>query len=470
MPHFTIWYCGHCGFGPHQFAIDIHCVVCQRRRDAYAQCSYAKGSVQGGHTSDTASPKEASEKPRPGATEDYQTDYAQDTPSPSSHSVSNPQVEDFFDLEAAALYQDTLDRGPYDYLPSKLPYEISLVSLQSTEYDDDKDGNESEVSESPSDISKTDMKCVIKDFVNVVLESLKERRPSRHTSEPVLQQVSATLLRKLQRYAEKVNEKTPQTVQFRRRRNAIRVILQFRAEIARKLITAMTMSAREIHSSASHHGINDGAEDSDQGGSNYRKIWWRGSVQNYSDATNLLGEEGEGEEKFLPTSVAFRQELQTLALREYKTVRQHLIDCKEFKKLCIEFAQVVQHYCTDMMQLIREHLSYNLPPSNGIVQKRFETKWQLGAFIASYGTQFVDIRRTLTIAGNACNAQLTTVGSYLQRSWPQNPEFLVHKLQSLVLGDSCPRKGDGGLLLVVCFETYAESAPQLKRMTICQDR
>jgi hypothetical protein len=313
----------------------------------------------------------------------------------------------------------------------------------------DIDGNESVVSELASDVLSSNIRGIVGNFVSVILDSIKYQRASAFISETTFKQVSTTLAKALRAYATKVAQDTPKTVHFRGRREVTKVISKFAFDIAREIAITRIPFDSDNHANTDVESDDPSHEAVDETDLIDRIFAWRRTVDTTLH-TNAIqsSKENHGEE------TEEELELTSVDLREYRTIQQHLIGRVEFGSLCHEVERTMQHYCSDMMRSIQSNISGNMSAPIGSTTNdteirrhrlRFEAKCELRAFIESYGSEFVDLRHTLCITGNAYDAQLTSVGCYLNQVWPQDSECLIDKLQQAIL-ESFDPKENGTLL------------------------
>ena len=115
------------------------------------------------------------------------------------------------------------------------------------------------------------------------------------------------------------------------------------------------------------------------------------------------------------------------------------MDCREFVDLCSHFKATYRKYCYDAMATVNQCVSTNTSPSSlkipGVTNK---VHWNVSQFINTYGEELRDLRSCLATTGDSTDAQLTTIGSYFEQTWPRYPHTLLSTLNSILFGTPVP--------------------------------
>lgn len=307
---------------------------------------------------------------------------------------------------------------------------------------------ESVVSALPAGVSPEEKKRIVKDFAQAIAEKFRNQQ-LRFLESPVPQRRAIQVFEsKLRRYSKVLIEGTPQTVEFTRRRNAVKTVFWHRAEIVDDFVRITfpiheqeTQQQRTVWTNATIQVFEERVDTVDFGedcGSNTNEFWPVPADMPHNRATEKLddGTETHPDMEFEPAG----DDRDPAITRDYEMIRDYLTTHDGFGVLKSELEKVARHYYIDTMKSIQTSILAILEPSTTCFKAKFQAKWDIREFIQEqYGSEPQDIRQFLAITGNCHDAQMTTVGCYFEQTWPANPSALIGELQRAILG-SCNDK------------------------------
>ena len=125
-----------------------------------------------------------------------------------------------------------------------------------------------------------------------------------------------------------------------------------------------------------------------------------------------------------------------------KNFFRRLFGFQEFTELCYCFRRTYRKYCFDALEAFDTRVSSNVRASFLDRPVSFRVDWKIHQFVDSYGEELQDLKQCLVITGDPVNAQMTTIGSYLEQTWPHNPDSIISELNYELFGTH-PAEGSG---------------------------
>ena len=254
---------------------------------------------------------------------------------------------------------------------------------------------------------------------------------------------------KLKQYAKAVTADTPQSNEFRRRRNAAKAIFWHRGAIVNELFKSMSERPHQQENESRIGNWND--EKTSEFKMDRIRDWQSEfpaqfdandrdhTANNYDPAHPNPTDELEDMETFEVMKMESEENTSVPPVpQDYETIRSYLTDHEEFTNLGNGLKGITKHYYRDVMkELEMMLLDRNIVPSAFTLEVEYQIRWNIRQFIQEqYGSGLSDISHILTITGNCHDAQMTTIGIYLSQTWPKYPDTLIDKLQTCLLEPS----------------------------------
>ena len=224
----------------------------------------------------------------------------------------------------------------------------------------------SEVSVLTTVISKKEIDQIVQDFVRAILNRFKSGHFRPSLSDVLDERAQHIFLVKLECYGRDLARATLKTVPFKRKRNAVKTILENRRRIVDEFITIKIPRDNAKHEQPSetlpidHDGFFD------------RVTSWRNNLEgpnehaqdfSFDQPGTWFNELRESEELVMKDfEVAEDTCSDTVSdaefiggpsqSKEYEAIHEHLVVSEDFNTLQSAFERVTQHYYGDMMTLI----------------------------------------------------------------------------------------------------------------------
>jgi WD40 repeat protein len=254
---------------------------------------------------------------------------------------------------------------------------------------------------------------------------------------------------KLKRYAKAVTADTPQSNEFRRRRNAAKAIFWYRGSIVTELFKSVS---EHRYQQENESRIDDWNEENTSEFKMERIRDWQSEFPAHFDAYDRYrivnnqdfrhpnpAYELDGIETLEAMKMESEENVPAPPIpQDYETIRNYLTDHEEFTDLEKDLKRTMKHYYRDAMkELEKMLLDSNIVPAAFALKVEYQVRWKLRQFIQEqYGSGLSNISHILTITGNCHDAQMTTVGTYLSQTWPKYPDILLDRIQNCLLEPS----------------------------------
>jgi len=312
---------------------------------------------------------------------------------------------------------------------------------------------ESVVSALSAGASQGEREQIIKGFAHAMAEKIRNQQLKFSTSSVPQERAKQVFASRLKRYSKVITNDTRQTMEFTRKRNAAKTVFWCRAEIVNEFVRVIfpapeqEQEAKCGRTARTNETIQESFEE---------------RVSNWCiDSTSLCEDlASPADAHDVVTTQKLDEAMDIYAGMElepvddpdpamemdHKAIREHLTTHKEFDILESALEKVARHYCGDTMKLIQTSILGILGASTACFTANFQAKWNIREYIEEqYGSELQDIRNILTITGNCHDAQMTTVGYYLNQTWPMYPSALIDKLQLPILGSYLNEQKEDGM-------------------------
>ena len=441
------WFCDECGHGPLTSGIDDNCASCGRRKGR-------KTSGSGGLTGFTASAAvnkpvsslgEANAYPeadslnlssqKESVTENFKKLQLNEPVSSLDETSISVPSKVFSSFRAPSTR--TSEAWPSERLDSKLTFETS-----------------SNVSSLAADVPEVTIDAIIQDFA-WALANVCTVFPDVLGVSSLLDRLERILAAKLEKYARNLAKLTPKTVLFKSRRNAIKIILRHRSKLAHELVKVHLETEQADEDGTGSKHSNDGVMVEDK---RHRTALWVRSIE----TSECDADPHQPLEDLLEADDSYG----SLSKQEYEVVRKYLLDCVQFETLQTDLRNILSHYCTDQMRLVSSEIQKTLDKPDSPLEIELKIEWAVLDFVKSYGDDFQDLTQALSITGNAHEAQMTTVGSYLKQTWPLWPDLLLTTVQSAIFRDFDKRRRIRWFPRVGAIPLFSQKLEDLKSADI----
>ena len=159
--------------------------------------------------------------------------------------------------------------------------------------------------------------------------------------------------------------------------------------------------------------------------------------------TSLMSDVGEG----VACDISKDGEALGNNTAENARIHEFMTTHNAFQQLVFDVQKLVERHYSNRMDLVRHCIflsirrpSYFNPYSRGRFQARFRVGWDIPKFLCHYTCgNDQDLGSILAITGEAGNAYLSTIRSYLERTWPTNPVVLLDAVQRAITNTICGR-------------------------------
>ncbi|KAF2175871.1 hypothetical protein K469DRAFT_683390 [Zopfia rhizophila CBS 207.26] len=277
-------------------------------------------------------------------------------------------------------------------------------------------------------------------------EKIRNRRLKFSTSSVPQERAKQAFVSKLKRYSKVITNNTPQTMEFTRKRNAAKTVFWCRAEIVNEFVRVTFPAPEQEQEQETKCGRTTRTNETIQESSEERvSNWCIDSTSLYedlpspADAHDIVTTQKPDE----AMDIYAGMELEPIdnpdpaMERDHKVICEHLTTREEFGIL---------ESALETMKLIQTSILGILGASTACFTANFQAKWNIREYIEEqYGSELQDIRNILTITGNCHDAQMTTVGYYLNQTWPVYPSALIDKLQLSILGSYLNEQKEDGM-------------------------
>jgi len=294
----------------------------------------------------------------------------------------------------------------------------------------------SAISALDSSILEQEKKQIVQEFAAIMVKMfIKEQ--IRISPNPIPQTRGHTLFcTKLEQYSKSVTDNTPRTVEYKRRRNAAKAVFWHRYAVADVFVRTLLGLEEEISAGKpqlSNRELPDYHE---------RVSAWRESVGLATESDDAMTStntwDGSDNKAETDTDMDFEdveQDQSHITTIELQAIRNHLMNDNAFQLLECQVQDIVRHYYSDNMQSIQSSILGVLDALSDVQVVEFFVKWDIKRFIyEQYGSNFEDLKYILAVIGNCQDAQMTTIGCYMEQTWPSYSSYLVEYLQNLVSG------------------------------------
>ena len=291
------------------------------------------------------------------------------------------------------------------------------------------------ISALPAGASQEEREQIVKGFAHAIAEKFRNQQLKFSTSSVSQERAKQVFASKLKRYSKVITDDMPQTIEFTRKRNAAKTVFWYRSQIVNEFVR-VTFPAPEqeqetdrARTALTNETIQESFEE--------KVSTWRVDSTGFYEDLPYPPDQKSDEAMDIYASMELEpvDDPDPVMERDHKAIREHLMTHEEFDILESALKKVARHYYSDTMKLIQTSILGNLGVSMTCFTANFRAKWNIREFIKEqYGSELQDIRHILAITGNCHDAQMTTVGCYLEQTWPGYPSALIDKLQLLILG------------------------------------